>query len=199
MPDYSQGKIYKIEPICEHEENEIYIGSTTLKYLSSRMCYHKTSYNRWKSNTHGKVMSFELFDKYGFDNCVITLIENVDTNTKDELLQKERHYIQSMKCINKFIPLRTQKEYYLDNKEHRQHICKEYHETHKEEIAEYHKKWRAENKELKKDLDKQYRESNQEKIKSRKSEKITCECGLIICRDGLSRHKKSQFHINNIS
>ncbi len=29
MPDYSQGKIYKIEPIVEHKEHEIYIGSTT--------------------------------------------------------------------------------------------------------------------------------------------------------------------------
>ncbi len=33
MPDYSQGKIYKIEPIVEHDEHEIYIGSTTQKYL----------------------------------------------------------------------------------------------------------------------------------------------------------------------
>ncbi len=64
------------------------------------MTYHKTSYNRWKSNSHGKVMSFDLFDKYGFDNCVITLIEHVKANTKEELLQKERYYIQSMKCIN---------------------------------------------------------------------------------------------------
>ena len=199
MPDYSRGKVYKIEPIMEHEEHEIYIGSTSLKYLSSRMTYHKTSYNRWKSNSHGKIMSFDLFDKYGFDNCVITLIENVNANTKEELLQKERHYIQSMKCINKFVPLRTQKEYYIDNIEHAKTVRKLYYENHKEETAEYHKKWREENKELKQDMDKQYRENNKEKIKARKSEKITCECGLVVCRDGLSRHKKSQYHINNVS
>ena len=57
---YHQSKIYKIEPITEHEEHEIYIGSTSLKYLSSRMCYHNVSYKKWKSNSHGKVMSFEL-------------------------------------------------------------------------------------------------------------------------------------------
>ena len=171
MPDYSRGKIYKIEPICEHEEHEIYIGSTSLKYLSSRMTYHKTSYNKWKSDLHGKVMSFELFDKYGFDNCVITLIENVNANTKEELLQKERYYIQSMKCINKFVPLRTQKEYYIDNKEHRQEIIKQYYEKHKEEISEYQKQWREQNKELKEELDKKYREQNQEKIKQEKAKK----------------------------
>jgi len=27
MVNYNNGKIYKIEPICDHEENEIYIGS----------------------------------------------------------------------------------------------------------------------------------------------------------------------------
>ena len=199
MPDYSRGKIYKIEPIIEHEEHEIYIGSTSLKYLSSRMTYHKTSYNRWKSNSHGKVMSFDLFDKYGFDNCVITLIENVNANTKEELLKKERHYIQSMKCVNKFIPLRTLKEYYIDNKEHKQKITKLYYENHKEETAEYQKKWREENKELKKEIDKQYKQNNKEKIKEQRSEKITCECGKTICRNDLARHKRSQFHINNTS
>ena len=115
MPDYSRGKIYKIEPIIKHEEQDIYIGSTTLKYLSSRLVDHRAHYKKWKSNLHGKIMCFELFDKYGSDNCVITLIENVNANTKEELLQKERYYIQSMKCINKNLPLRTLKEYYIDN------------------------------------------------------------------------------------
>ena len=39
--DYSKGKIYKIEPIVEHEPTEIYIGSTTKEYLSQRMVTHK--------------------------------------------------------------------------------------------------------------------------------------------------------------
>ena len=41
---YNQSKIYKIEPITEHEEYEIYIGSTTKKYLSQRFQQHKSSY-----------------------------------------------------------------------------------------------------------------------------------------------------------
>ena len=172
MPEYSRGKIYKIEPIIEHEEQEIYIGSTTLKYLSSRLVDHRAHYKKWKSNLHGKIMCFELFDKYGSDNCVITLIENVNANTKEELLQRERHYIQSMKCINKFVPLRTQKEHYIDNIEHAKNIRKIYYENHKEETAEYQKKWREENKELKQALDKQYRENNIEKIKQGKAKKL---------------------------
>ncbi len=60
MPDYSRGKVYKIEPISENEEYEIHIGSISSKYLSSRMTHRKTSYNRWKSNSHGNIMSLQL-------------------------------------------------------------------------------------------------------------------------------------------
>ena len=48
-------------------------------------------------------------------------------------------------------------------------------------------------------MDKQYKEKNKEKIKEQRSEKITCECGKTICRNDLARHKKSQYHINNVS
>ena len=47
--DYSKGKIYKIEPICEHDEGEVYIGSTTKDYLSQRMVFHREGFNYWKT------------------------------------------------------------------------------------------------------------------------------------------------------
>jgi hypothetical protein len=34
---YNNSKIYKIKPICDYEEGDIYIGSTTKKYLCERM------------------------------------------------------------------------------------------------------------------------------------------------------------------
>ena len=60
---YNQSKIYKIEPITEHEEHEIYIGSTTKKYLSQRIQQHKNSYKQWKLGKIGKINSFELFEQ----------------------------------------------------------------------------------------------------------------------------------------
>ena len=44
--DYSKGKIYKIEPICDHDEGDIYIGSTTKEYLSQRMTLHRNDYKK---------------------------------------------------------------------------------------------------------------------------------------------------------
>jgi len=44
MVNYGNGKIYKIEPIVGHEEGDVYIGSTTNKYLSKRMGVHISKY-----------------------------------------------------------------------------------------------------------------------------------------------------------
>ena len=60
--DYSKGEFYKIEPVVDHEEHAIYIGSTTKEYFSQRMTTHRLDYNRW-NNKSNQVMSYDLFIK----------------------------------------------------------------------------------------------------------------------------------------
>jgi hypothetical protein len=60
------------------------------------------------------------------------------------------------------------------------------------------KEYRETNKEKIKEGKKQYRKNNIEKIKERGCEKITCECGAIISRSGISSHKKTKLHQNNL-
>ena len=103
-----------------------------------------------KTNT-SKCMSFSLFDKYGAKNCTIVLLEAKNASSKDELLAREKHFIQSLKCVNKYIPLRSNKEYYLENKIY---------------LDEYYKKFREDNKLNKREYDKQYRERNSEKLRN---------------------------------
>ena len=93
--DYSKGKIYKIEPICDHDEGDIYIGSTTKEYLSQRMTTHKADYNRWKLGLRNNVSSFALFKKYGIENCRIILIESVNASSFDELNKVEAMHIKN--------------------------------------------------------------------------------------------------------
>ena len=103
MVNYSNSKIYKIEPIVEHEEGEIYVGSTTKQYLSQRMDKHRNDYKRWRDGKTNKLTVFDLFDKYGIDNCKIYLLESVIAISKDELLAKEGYYIRTLKCVNRCI------------------------------------------------------------------------------------------------
>ena len=161
MPDYSKGKIYKIQ---SHVGDKIYIGSTTKQYLSQRLVQHRTRYKIWKNGKTDKTRSFELFEEYGIDNCEIILIENFPCESKDQLNAREAHYIKSLSCVNKIIPLRTTKEYLEDNKLTIAEKKKEYYEKHKEYFINH------------------------------ANEKIDCECGGRYSRCHKSHHFKTTKH-----
>ena len=164
MVNYNNGKIYKIEPLCEHDEGEIYIGSTTKERLCSRMVQHRAGYKRWLLGNGDKVMAFDIFKKYGIENCKMILLEMCSCNTKDELLARERYYIKLNPCVNKIVAGRQYKEYYQDNKEKIQNYKKQYAITHKDHMAEYHSIYRTNNKESLSVSNKIYREDNKEII-----------------------------------
>ena len=108
MPNYQNGKIYKI--VCR-KTNLVYIGSTTNKYLCSRFATHKNTFN----NKHlRQYTSKEIFEN---NDCYIELIELVPCNSKDELTKRERFFIDTNDCLNKCLPGRTEIEYYQNNKE----------------------------------------------------------------------------------
>ena len=175
--DYSQGKIYKIEPTVEHDEGDIYIGSTTKKYLSQRMTAHRSCYNLWRDGKHHFLTSYVLFDKYGIENCSIVLLENLHASNFDELASREAYHIKTLKCVNKHIPLRTDAEYYQDNKEKILSRVKEYRQENIEKIREYDKeRSKTESRKIQKKLYaqehtenaqvymKQYYETNKEQL-----------------------------------
>ncbi len=179
--DYSKGKIYKIQPIYQHEEGDIYIGSTCKHYLSHRMAGHRYNYRCWKKGIFTKVQSFELFDKYGIENCEIVLLESVIAKSKDELLAREKHYIKSLNCVNKYIPGRNATEYYQDNRE---------------KVAVYKKNYYEDNIEILTAYKKKYRQDNKEKIHQHQS--TVCVCDICKCnytKANKARHQKTQVHL----
>jgi hypothetical protein len=224
MVNYANGKIYKIEPLMDHDEGDIYIGSTTKNLLCQRMETHRGNYRLWKNGKNSKVMSFDIFDKYGLENCVITLLETVNANSKDELQTRERYYIQSLKCVNKNIPMRTIKEWYEDNKEQKKQYYennkdvifekkKQYYENNKDKVLEQRKQYNDENRdkrlkylkqyrEDKKDIiieyQKQYHEKNKDKLLEKALVKFECECGASYLIHAKQRHFRSQKHLKYI-
>ena len=165
--DYSKGKIYKIMPMDGNDE-DIYIGSTTKKYLSQRFTAHRGDYKNWSNGGNSsKLMSFDIFQKYGIENCVIVLIEEVNAKSKDELLSREAYYIKLLKCVNKMIPLRTKKEYIIDTVEHIKEYNKQYLQNNKEHIKEY----KASNRESINLQGKKYYAANKDMISQKAKEK----------------------------
>ena len=142
MVNYNNGKVYKIEPITGVDTGDVYIGSTAKQYLSQRMTSHRYGYKYWKEGKQLKITSYDLFDKYGVENCQIVLLETVMANSKEELLAREAFYIKSMLCVNKVMLGRTRKEYMKDTMTPvKQKVMKEYQqqyrETYTEKIKEY--------------------------------------------------------------
>lgn len=158
MPDYTNGKIYKI---VNDELNLTYYGSTTTP-LYKRLYLHKTAAYKKKCTSH------KLFESGNVD---IVLVENISCNNKEELHRKERYYIENNECVNRNIPTRTRTEYYQDNLEYFkqyyqkniQHY-KEYYDTHKEEISGKRKEQYHNNKEHRLKYQEEYRKANKERI-----------------------------------
>jgi hypothetical protein len=153
MTDYTKTKIYKIE---SHLGDMMYVGSTAKQYLSQRFQAHKNGYQQWKKGKAKRIMSYEIFDEYGIDNCKIVLIEEYPCTSIDAKNEREGHYIRLLPCNNKVIIGRTRKEYRIDNKDQR----KIYRLENKDKILEQTKQYRIDNK----DQIKQKRIANKEKL-----------------------------------
>lgn len=176
---YQEGKIYKI--VC-NITGEIYIGSTT-RTLEDRLKGHKTDKD---------CVSRHIIER---GNYQINLIKDYPCNNLWELEEEEAKYIRNNKCINHKIPHRTKKQWNEENKEHRKKYGKKYRENNKEFIKELSIKYREENKEKLNIKKKEYYENNKKNILEKSNEKITCECGCIVRRGGMTKHRKTNKHI----
>ncbi len=155
MVNYSQAKVYKI---VDNTNGNVYVGSTCEPTLARRLAKHVGNYKSYLNGNGSCLTSYQIIKNNDYD---IVLIENCESiSSKDELKARERFYIENLTCVNKNIPLRTNKEYreahkeyykqyYQAHKKYDKQYHKEYYETHKEEYKKYneaHKKYNEEHK-----------------------------------------------------
>ena len=191
MPDYSNGKIYKL---VSDKTDMIYIGSTTVK-LYNRLSNHKNDFTK----NHGSKTSKKLFQLGG--NISIELIKLFPCDCKKELEKEEGKYIREYKniCVNERIAGRTKKEYVKDTKEKKKEYDKKYRENNKEKRKENAKKYNENNKEIIKEKNKKYYENNKQIILEKNKEKYKCICGSEILKAVKARHERSIKHISFIN
>jgi hypothetical protein len=104
--DYSKGKVYKI--FC-NLTNDIYYGST-IQTLSKRISQHREQLKKGK-----KMTSFGIIERGDY---AMSLVESYPIcKSREELLARERIYIENSTCVNKRVPGRTKKEHYQAYKE----------------------------------------------------------------------------------
>jgi predicted GIY-YIG superfamily endonuclease len=159
MTDYQLGKIYRI--VC-NTTGLTYYGSTCEPTLARRLAKHVGNYKHFKKGKKGNYMtSFEVFEG---GNYTIVLVELFPCNSKMELHQKERFFIDGNDCVNKVIPTRTKAEYLNVNKIRTAKRHLEYCLKHKERLTALQSEYNLKNKEKKEEYDREYRLKNKEKI-----------------------------------
>ena len=128
------GRSCNIYKITSPKHEKMYIGSTFTK-IQYRFSVHKSMWNKTSSKS-----IIEAGDPK------IELIETIQVNEDDKRSRylRERYWIniyRDMGCpiINKFIPGRTQQEYYRDNKDKISKFMRDWYQNHKTEKAEYYK------------------------------------------------------------
>ncbi len=115
MPDYSKCMIYKL--CCKDTSIEdIYIGSTC--NFHRRKACHKHSCNNENNHNHNQPVYQFIREHGGFQNWDMIMIQEKAVENKLEKEKLEREYIEKLKPrLNRYIPTRTQKEYYEAHKE----------------------------------------------------------------------------------
>ena len=169
---------YQIYAIKSKSYPELqYIGSTKLS-LKKRLQFHKSQYKRYCKGL--LKCHYSSFDVMKYDDYYIELYCETGTYNRSDAEWLEGQVIRAESCINKFVPGRTNKQYYQDNIEK----IKDYRLSRVEDHKEYVKEHYQQNKEF---------------IKAQKREKIICECGIETSRGNIQRHKKSIAHYNLIN
>ena len=137
---YQKGKIYKI--VC-NKTGLLYVGSTIQNTLAQRLADHRFHYKEWLLGKRTFITSFKIIEN---DDYNIILLESVNCSSNDELLQRERYWIQSTICVNKHIPSRTPEEYRDKHKDHKQEYDEEYRLNNNDKKRETNKAYRLNNK-----------------------------------------------------
>jgi hypothetical protein len=185
--EYNRGKIYLITT-KNAVEGDVYIGST-IQTLSHRFGQHKDKYRK-QIGKDGTTTTKLLFTKYGIDNCYIELIKLFPCSSKKELIDEEAKYIKERKCVNRYIPNRTKKQYIIDTKESKVEYDRKYREENKEMLKKKKSEYYHKNREKITQHHHDYYVNNKEQISQKEKEKGCCDkCGKEMRKDSIRRHK----------
>ena len=169
--DYSKTIMYTIRT-----GNSLYVGSTT--NYTKRKYQHKCSI----TNENSKKYNLKLYK---------TIRENEEWDMKpyskypcndgvEQKLEEQRIRCELKADLN-MVSCGTGLN--------RSELCE------KEYDKQYNKEYKTENKDKITEYNNQYYTDNKDKILEQMKQKVTCECGCIVNRSSLPRHKRTKTHL----
>jgi len=171
--EFADYHFYKIS--CIDDDIELcYVGSTSNWKLRNK--HHKTCCNNKNNKEYNCKKYHEIRENGGWSN-----FKMVEIGFRENLTLREAQKIEE--------------EYRV---EHRAKLNDRKCFTTEDERKQIHKEWRKNNPDKLKIHNKEKWERHGEKYNARVLEKVECECGAVVARGCLSRHKKSKKHLNRI-
>ena len=154
MVNYKKSIIYKLcckDPSIPDE----YIGSTTNK--NRRKQQHKENSNGQNKNKYNYPVYQFIRENGGFDNWTMIILEEYSCESKIQLCQREREWIEEMKpTLNRKTPIITEEERLERNRQNS--LSRSRTDEVKEKRKEYEKT--DERREYKKKYNKEYRKND---------------------------------------
>ena len=180
MPNYQNGKVYKMVA-----GGLTYVGSTT-RTLAQRKATHKSGFKRWKAGNGYKMSSYQLFESG--ETVDIVLLEDVPCERKEQLHARERHWLEKLDCVNRYIAGRSNKEYYQDHKDKILERKKKRYEQNRDLISERDKMRYEANRDHILKQKKQYYEANKDLLR----QKAPCPvCSKQMRKDSIPKHLRT--------
>jgi len=190
--DYSKIVIYKIQ----HQELDelLYVGSTT--HFGNRKNQHKSRCYNHNGKLHDAKLYTTIRTNGGWDAFSMVIIKEFPCDNKRQAEAEEDKVTREMKAslntLRPYVPTEEQ----IQNKKKN---AKQYREQNSDKLKEQSKQYREQNSDKRKEQQRHYYLNNIDKFKDKKKEKTQSECGCIITKINLARHKltiKHQTFIN---
>ena len=208
--DYSNTHFYRI--VCKNLEiKNCYIGHT-LNFTKRRTC-HKCICNKESSKYYNQYLYKFIRENGGWENWQMVLIDSHNFNNREDVLKKEREYIENYNAtLNQYPPIISKEEkkarvdkYQEDNKDYLIQQKKVYCDINKDAISERRKKYYNEHEERLNEINRNYHKQNKEKYdKTRQLYYNKNKDQLLEQKQEYYRknrenilEKKKEYHLNN--
>lgn len=192
MSKYQDCKVYKIVV-----GDGVYVGSTTMT-LRRRLNEHKHHFNAKKYNNKTLTKLFDAIDTLPnkFDDVTIELVEHVSCETKQQLFDRERHWIHNLNASLNMLRLLNK------TKEDKQQWEREYRQIPEVKVkkAERDRKYREKMGETLLQKKREYgkthkrqpltQEQKDEKNAKRRERGCCPHCNVELAQGAISRHIK---------
>ena len=175
MPSPKSHMIYnwkKSGLICD-DYNALY--ETYIGTMECEHCQIEFTKNNWRCLDHNHETG--LFRKIVCHRC----------NNKDTYIKYPNGFTEQDRQ-------EYSQEYYQANKQKKIEYQQEHYQANKQKIRQYQKEYQRANKDKISEQKKEYLRANKERIKEYNQEKIECDCGVVVSRGHISRHKRSKKH-----